>query len=270
MTSWPSSPRTTDGQGSPTTTSISRAFASSLVASSASETMRSTSTRSECLSGSPLCSRERSMRSLTRLVRRCDSTCIRALKRCTASGSSLALCTASASSESAPTGVLSSCDTLATKSRRTASMRCASDRSSTSTSAAVGDSAATRTRACRIPLPSGGRRSSRSSSRITPSRRTAVTSARISGMSRRPPSRDPEVRGLRARRAARCCRRRPRTRRPGARRAAGSGPRGRSGTARPRARWAWSPAPRDGGMRAPSPRLHRRRHRRVRPARCPR
>ena len=112
---------------------------------------------------------------------------MRAEKRSTASGSSGADWTASASSERAPTGVFSSWDTLATKSRRTASTRWASDRSSIMTSEAVDDNGATRTRACIATRPRGGRRSSSSSSRMAPSRRTCVTSATISGMSTRAP-----------------------------------------------------------------------------------
>ena len=59
----------------------------------------------------------------TRSASRADSTPIRPAKRRTASGSSAASSTASASSEIAPIGVFSSWLTLATKSRRVASMR---------------------------------------------------------------------------------------------------------------------------------------------------
>ncbi len=90
-------------------------------------------TTSAWLSGSSPCSRDRSISSLTRVVRRAASWCIRPANRRTASGSSLASSTASASSDSAPTGVFSSWLTLATKSRRTSSTRRASERSSTIT-----------------------------------------------------------------------------------------------------------------------------------------
>ena len=67
----------------------------------------------------------------TRRVSRSLSVSIRPANRLTASGSSLASATASASSLIAPTGVLSSWLTLATKSRRTASTRRSRVRSST-------------------------------------------------------------------------------------------------------------------------------------------
>ena len=79
------------------------------------------------------CSRDRSMICCTSRVRRSLSRCIRPEKRTTASGSSLASATASASRLSAPTGVLSSWLTLATKSRRIDSTRCSRVRSSAST-----------------------------------------------------------------------------------------------------------------------------------------
>ena len=66
---------------------------------------------------------ESSIDLLTSLARRSLSVSIRLANRWTASGSSEASVTASASSRMAPTGVLSSWLTLATKSRRTASTR---------------------------------------------------------------------------------------------------------------------------------------------------
>ena len=72
-------------------------------------------------SGSPPCSRDRSMSSRTSRPSRSASCAMRPAKRCTASGSSAACSIASARRASAPTGVFSSCPTLATKSRRTAS-----------------------------------------------------------------------------------------------------------------------------------------------------
>ena len=66
---------------------------------------------------------------------------MRAAKRCTASGSSAAPSIASASSDSAPTGVFSSWPTLATKSRRTASMRRASVTSSSTRATGPGGGA---------------------------------------------------------------------------------------------------------------------------------
>ena len=85
-------------------------------------------------SGSSPCSRDSSMICCTSRVSRSLSVCIRPANRVTASGSSAASCTASASSLIAPTGVFSSWDTLATKSRRIASTRRSRVRSSTSAS----------------------------------------------------------------------------------------------------------------------------------------
>ena len=73
---------------------------------------------------------------------RSDSVSIRPANRRTASGSSAASRTASASSLIAPTGVFSSWETLATKSRRTVSTRRSRVRSSTSASTSVDDSGA--------------------------------------------------------------------------------------------------------------------------------
>ena len=110
----------------------------------ASATSSSTPTGSESSSGSSFCTRERSISSWTRLVSRVASFCMRPAKRSTASGSSAASRTASESRESAPTGVFSSWLTFATKSRRTASMRRASVRSSTRSSTSREPSGATR------------------------------------------------------------------------------------------------------------------------------
>ena len=74
-------------------------------------------------SGSSACSRDSSMIWATRSVSRADSIPIRPANRRTAGGSSAASSTASASSEIAPIGVLSSWLTLATKSRRVCSIR---------------------------------------------------------------------------------------------------------------------------------------------------
>ena len=80
----------------------------------------------------------------TSRVSRSLSMSIRPANRLTASGSSEASATASASSRIAPTGVLSSWLTLATKSRRTASTRRSRVRSSTSASTSREPSGATR------------------------------------------------------------------------------------------------------------------------------
>ena len=114
------------------------------------------------------------MISWTRLVSRVASICIRPAKRWTASGSSEASITASESSESAPTGVFSSWLTLATKSRRTASIRRASVRSSTSSSTSREPSGATRAETARAsPRPAPRRGRSSSTWRISPSRRVS-------------------------------------------------------------------------------------------------
>ena len=72
------------------------------------------------------------------------SMSIRPANRLTASGSSEASSTASDSSRMAPTGVLSSWLTLATKSRRTSSIRRSRVRSSTRASTSAMPSGATR------------------------------------------------------------------------------------------------------------------------------
>ena len=95
--------------------------------------------------------------------------------------------TASASSEMPPTGVLSSWLTLATKSRRTCSTRWASVRSSTSSSRWPVLRGATRARTVSNPRPNGPRASSRSCSRITPSRRTWRARSRSSAWARSEP-----------------------------------------------------------------------------------
>ena len=84
----------------------------------------------------------------TSRVSRALSVCIRPANRVTASGSSAASCTASASRFSAPTGVFSSWETLATKSRRIASTRRSRVRSSTSASTSRLLSGATRAVTC--------------------------------------------------------------------------------------------------------------------------
>ena len=91
-------------------------------------------------SGSAPCNRDSSMSSRTNRPSRLPSRCMRCAKRATVSGSSAASSTASASSVSAPTGVFSSWETLATKSRRTASKRWASVTSSSSSTTALGRS----------------------------------------------------------------------------------------------------------------------------------
>ena len=80
----------------------------------------------------------------TSRVSRSLSICIREANLTTASGSSAAWATASASRLMAPTGVLSSWLTLATKSRRMASTRRSLVRSSTSTRTSRLPSGATR------------------------------------------------------------------------------------------------------------------------------
>ena len=171
---------------------------------------------------------------------RSDSCCIRPANRRTASGSSAASGSASASSDSAPTGVLSSWLTLATKSRRTASTRRASVRSSTSTStsgrAERGDPGQRR---CRVAGRTGRGGSSSSASRISPSRRTACDqveqlvrpAAARRGPGRRrtrpgwpgPPGPSRVEDDGRGRAAARAPPRRPRRQRPAAAAATSSG-----------------------------------------------
>ncbi len=152
-----------------------RSFASMAVASTAPATTSSTDTTTGASSGSSSWSRDSSMICCTSRDRRSDSVSIRPANRRTATGSSAASHTASASSLIAPTGVLSSWETLATKSRRTVSTRRSRVRSSTRASTSVEVSGATRTVTWR------GRHALRvissSVSRIWPSRRTCVTSS---------------------------------------------------------------------------------------------
>ena len=100
-------------------------------------------------SGSSAWSRDSSMICWTSRESRSLSVSIRPANRLTASGSSLASATASDSSRIAPTGVLSSWLTLATKSRRTASTRRSRVRSSTRASTRREPSGATRAVTCR-------------------------------------------------------------------------------------------------------------------------
>lgn len=160
----------------------------------ASATSSSTRTGSASSSGSSFCTRDRSMSSWTRLVSRLASICIRPAKRVIASGSSEASMTASESRESAPTGVLSSWLTLATKSRRTASMRRASVRSSTSSSTRREPSGATRAETARAsprPVPRRGRSSS--TCRISPSRRVSRAMWSIGSTASFPPLTSPRA-----------------------------------------------------------------------------
>lgn len=186
--SW--SPCTRRPSSPPAASSISLADALVRQPSSASATTSSTETERRSGSGSSPWTRDSVIRSWTRFVSRTDSYCIRPANRRTASGSSAAFSTVSASSHSAPTGVLSSWLTFATKSRRIASVRCMSVRSS----------ASTRTRPCE---PSGVTRTANqrpsarlraaveptwiSVSRISPSRRTSRAIASTSSTTRRSP-----------------------------------------------------------------------------------
>ncbi len=119
------------------------------------------------------------------------SVSIRWANRSTASGSPLASATASASSLIAPTGVFSSWDTFATKSRRTASTRRSRVRSSTRASTSRELSGATRAVTVRAGPVGRGRVSS--ISRIWPSRRTCCTSSASSETASRDPRTSPSV-----------------------------------------------------------------------------
>ena len=112
--------------------------------STASSTTRATWTFSGAAGISWSWTRDRSMISVTSWVSRVDSFCMRPPNRATASGSSAKSVTASASSDIAPMGVLSSWETFAMKSRLTASTRRDSVWSSHSTRTKAGPSAATR------------------------------------------------------------------------------------------------------------------------------
>ena len=116
-------PRTTSSGSSAVVTEIEACSAASRVRSRASATMSATSISVAPGIGSAPCTRDSSISSPTSFASRPPSCWMRAAKRCTASGSSAASWIASASRVSPPTGVFSSWETLATKSRRTLSSR---------------------------------------------------------------------------------------------------------------------------------------------------
>ena len=190
VASWLSTPRTTRPGWPPTAMSSCLARAAVRVRSTASASTWSTSTGTSSGSGSPPCSRERSISSRTRRPRRSASWAMRAAKRCTASGSSAAPSMASASSDSAPTGVFSSWPTLATKSRRTASVRRVSVTSSSTRATGPGgwtvplSSRTPCTLIIRGPAPTR-LPGSRMSARRLPAERTAWASSSRSGTSSR-------------------------------------------------------------------------------------
>ena len=204
MDSCPSSPRSTSSPSpwGTTTTAMPFDWAASRVRSMASCSTRDTGTGSIRGGASPLCKRERSMSSWTSRDSRRASTVIRSAKRRTEAGSSLDSLMASASRLKAPTGVLSSWLTLATKSRRTASTRCASVTSSRTMTISPSGKLMTRTRADGPALSRRGSRSGGSAragrvtsrSRVCPSARTARTRALSTVASRRPPRTTPSPR----------------------------------------------------------------------------
>src|SRR6201996_1233821 len=143
--------------------------------------------------------RDSVIRSWTRKVSRDASCRIRPANRRTASASSAASSIVSASRASAPTGVLSSWLTLATKSRRTSSTRCRSVWSSARTRTSpppptVPESGATRTAKVVVRPPKRGTGTSNSASRISPSRRTCRARAASSLTMSRSPLTIPKVR----------------------------------------------------------------------------
>lgn len=102
--------------------------------------------------------------------------------------------TASESRESAPVGVLSSWLTLATKSRRTASIRRASVRSSTRSSTSREPSGATRAETARAsPRPVPRRARSSSTCRISPSRRVSRAMLSMGSTASLPPRTRPSA-----------------------------------------------------------------------------
>src|SRR6202451_2811193 len=133
VTSRSSSPRTLSPRTPMDARVMPRAFAFIRHRSSASATTSSTCTGRGAGTGSAAWIRESVIRSWTRNVSLAASCRIRPANRRTASSSSAASSIVSASSASAPTGVLSSWLTLATKSRLTCSTRWLSVRSSAST-----------------------------------------------------------------------------------------------------------------------------------------
>ena len=161
------------------------------LASTAKPSASSTLTRVGFSSGSSDCSRDSSMICCTSRPSRSVSRSIRSANRLTASGSSDASATASDSSRMAPTGVLSSWLTFATKSRRTSSMRRSRVRSSARARTRCEPSGATRAVTCRDGSP--GRPMTSSTSRICPSRRTCVMTWPSSGLTTWEPRTSPKA-----------------------------------------------------------------------------
>ena len=159
--------------------------------STAKPSTSSRHTRVGVSSGSSACSRDSSMICWTSRPSRSLSVSIRSANRLTASGSSEASATASESSRIAPTGVLSSWLTLATKSRRTSSIRRSRVRSSTSASTSRLPSGATRAVTWRAGSPA--RPITSSISRIWPSRRTCATTSLSSGSTTWEPRTSPKA-----------------------------------------------------------------------------
>ena len=154
--------------------------ASIALVSTAREMTSSSAIGSGDSSGSSPCSRDSSITCWTMTVSRSLSITIRSEKRLTASGSSAASWTASASSRIAPTGVLSSWLTLATKSRRTSSTRRSRVRSSTRASTRREPRGATRTVTCRAGRGRGASPArSRGSGRRGVPRSTNVASSEV-------------------------------------------------------------------------------------------
>ena len=120
------------------------ASAANRLRSSASFTSASVDTRVPRAITSADCSRDSSIISRTSAESRCDSRRSLPVKYSIACGSSDASSIASASRPIAPTGVFSSCETLATKSLRTRCTREISVRSSASTSMYSSPTGATR------------------------------------------------------------------------------------------------------------------------------
>ncbi len=133
MTSSERSPRTSRPDGSSEVTTIPAFSAAVATLAIVSCTTASISTTARSGSASAPCSRLSAISSLTSAPSRTDSDCSFPANRRTATGSSAASTVASANRPMAATGVLSSCETLATKSRRAASIRWAADSSVTDT-----------------------------------------------------------------------------------------------------------------------------------------
>ena len=191
--SWCRSPMTRSPSSPAIEKLIRRAWQASLARPAAVWTISSMSTGAASPSGSSDCRRPSSMICWTSSPRRVLSTSMRPAKWRTASGSSAASWTVSASTWRAPTGVLSSWEMLATRSRLDSSTRMRALRSSPTTRTASRARGRMRTWSWREGASSAAP-SITSRSAPSPVRRAARTASSTSAMPMRVPRTSPMVR----------------------------------------------------------------------------